>query len=112
MSNELSFPGRLLRLAVAGLLLATPVVGPLHHTGDTHPGPGYVGPEHDAASYHHDHAICLQLQSTNARPSVPPEAPAVPRRIVADPAPRSTTVGHLAWRSGPRARAPPRGAPA
>lgn len=112
MSNEPSVSGRLLRIAVAGLLLATPVAGPLLHAGDSHPGPGYVGPEHDAMSYHHDHAICLQIQSSNARPSAPPEAPVVPDRFVRDPAPRTTSVGHLAWRSGPRARAPPSGATA
>lgn len=112
MSNEPSSPGRLLGLAVAALLLAGPVVGPLLHAGDSHPGAGWVGPEHDTAAYHHDHAICVQLQSSTARPSAPPEAPAVPDRIVVDPAPRTTSVGDLTWRTRPRARAPPLGVPA
>lgn len=112
MSNSSSFPGPLLRVAVAGLLLASSAGAPLFHGGDSHPGAGYVGPDHAAASFHHDHAACVQLQSSTVGPAAPPEAPAVPGRIVLRPDPRATSAGDLAWSSLPRARSPPRGAAA
>lgn len=98
---------RLPRLAVAALFLATAVTGPLLHAGNDHPGSGFVAPDHAATSFHHDHAACVQIQSSTARPAVPPAAPARHATAVPRPAPRTAEVGDLGWRARPSARSPP-----
>lgn len=104
-----SVPERLLRLVVAGLVLASPVVVPLLHAADGAGGPQYATQEDGGSSFQHDHALCIQLQGSSARPAAPPVAPSLPGRTALRSACRSTRIGSLPWRSIPRARAPPTG---
>lgn len=99
-------------LAVAALLVGSTVVVPLLHAGEVDRGAAYTDTRPPAtSSLLHDHAVCVQLQTSTARPATPFAAPPVPARDGGRLSLRLTSVTSRDGRRLPRARSPPRRLP-
>lgn len=95
-------------LAVAALVAGSSLVAPLLHAGAAGPEPAYAATDESAASWlHHDHAVCLQLQGSTARPADPPAVPLPPARASAHVVHRPSAVAGHDGRLLLRARSPP-----
>lgn len=109
MHRERPLSARVTGLAVAALLIGSTVVVPLLHAGETGAGARYTASEAPAtSSFQHDHAVCVQLQTSTPRAAAPPTVPTPPGRPATERPPRRSPVTSHDGRLLDRARAPPR----
>lgn len=112
VSRQRSPAERITGVAVAALLAGSAVVVPLLHAGEADRGPAFTDAREPAtASFHHDHAVCLQLQTSTAQPVASAGGPPSPARTRARLALPPTSVTSREGRLLPRARSPPRPLP-